>query len=369
MKKVLVVGHIPPPYGGQAIMTQKLLNTEFKNVNFLFLNFSFSHSFREMGRSSINKFLLLFKYIFKVYLFRFKYRNLILYYIPAGPNKIPIIRDIIFLFFIRFLFKKKIYHFRAAGLSDYLSGKNFFIKLIAKLTYGSPTIAIQLSELNPPDGRFLNAKKIYYIPNGIEDQFNVELSQYKKFQSDKINILFVSVLREDKGLTWLIKSLKIVRENISSSCELNIYIIGEFYDVSYEKYIHKLSNDLGLTDIINFVGSKIGHEKWEYFYNADMFCFPTFFESESFGNVLIEAMMFELPIITSNWRAIPEIVTEEVGVVIPVNDVDLLAQKIILLINNPILRINLGKNARSRYLHFYNIDNFINRMQTVFNNI
>ena len=32
MKKILVVGQIPPPYGGQAVMIEHLINCKYQNV-------------------------------------------------------------------------------------------------------------------------------------------------------------------------------------------------------------------------------------------------------------------------------------------------------------------------------------------------
>jgi glycosyltransferase involved in cell wall biosynthesis len=61
---------------------------------------------------------------------------------------------------------------------------------------------------------------------------------------------------------------------------------------------------------LNFAGRKVGIEKWTAYRCADIFCFPTYYGPETFGNVLLEAMMFELPTVSTRWRAIPDIVVE-----------------------------------------------------------
>jgi glycosyltransferase involved in cell wall biosynthesis len=40
---------------------------------------------------------------------------------------------------------------------------------------------------------------------------------------------------------------------------------------------------------------------------ADLFCFPTYFQNENQPVNLIEAMAFGLPILTTRWRSLPEL--------------------------------------------------------------
>ena len=61
-----------------------------------------------------------------------------------------------------------------------------------------------------------------------------------------------------------------------------------------------------------FCGRKVDDEKWAHYRAADIFCFPTHYSAESFGNVLLEAMMFELPVVSTAWRGVSGIVEEGV---------------------------------------------------------
>lgn len=366
-KKFLVVGQTPPPYGGQAMMTKRLVDAEFKSVQIIHVRLSFSENFRQVGRASWRKIVHLFSVAVKVWKYRLQNKQLVLYYMPAGPNKVPVMRDLLLLSLVRPFFTKTIYHFRAAGISEYISKQPVFFQRLCKFVYGKPYKAIQLSSLNPKDAEFFSAQKVFFIPNGIEDNIH-QISRKDvveaETESKDVKILFVGVLREDKGLSWLLDSLHVVLGNGLSNFKL--LVMGEFNSAQYEKEVEERINQLGLQKHVEFLGVKLGHEKLKYFSSADFLCFPTFFDCESFGNVLIEAMMFHLPIIASNWRGIPDIVTEDVGFLVPVKDNERLAEKINLLIRDEKLRKRLGCNARKRFLEKYTLDNYLEQMEMMF---
>jgi glycosyltransferase involved in cell wall biosynthesis len=106
-----------------------------------------------------------------------------------------------------------------------------------------------------------------------------------------------------------------------------------------------------------FPGVQIGGGKWQYYRNADIFLFPSFFHSETFGIVLLEAMSFSLPIVTTRWRGIPDVVEEgSCAILCETRDVagcrDALAQ----LVNDPSLRDRMGRKSRERFLRYFTIE-------------
>ena len=129
------------------------------------------HQQNTVGKLSIFKIFHLFGIIAKIYYYRIAKNAKTLYYPPAGPDKVPIIRDIIILITTKWLFKKVIFHFHAGGVSEYKTGSAFFSFLYRKAYYNADC-AILLSELNPADGKNMQAKKEVIIPYGIEDSFS-----------------------------------------------------------------------------------------------------------------------------------------------------------------------------------------------------
>lgn len=345
------------------MMIKRLVDAKLKDVKIFHLRMSFSGTAQSVGRFQLKKVFHLFYIIVNSLILRFKYKIDILYYFPSGPNFNPILRDFILLSCIRPFYRKTVFHFRAAGLSDFLKRQNRIFQKIISLPYWNPDIAIHLSSINPKDGQYLHAKRIEIVPNGLEDCFLPE-ARIDKSSKPNINILYVGALHKSKGIYNFIEAAKILLEENKN---LIFSILGEFYDRQVEKDIRYMIDKNNLQYNINLNGVKLNQEKWDFFYSADIFCFPTFFESESFGNVLLEAMMFELPIVSTKWRAIPELVREnENGLLANPNDSVDLAKKLLDLIRHPEKRLLLGINGRKRYLDIFTLDKHIFQMNQVF---
>ena len=74
--------------------------------------------------------------------------------------------------------------------------------------------------------------------------------------------------------------------------------------------------------------------------HTDIFCFPTFYENEGMPLVILEAMMMELPIISTKWRGIPNVIDDnENGLLVPIKDSQKLSEAIERLIKSKELRI------------------------------
>jgi glycosyltransferase involved in cell wall biosynthesis len=323
---------------------------------------SFSESANSVGRLEFKKVFHLVYLIFNAIKIRFSDKIEILYYFPAGPNMNPIIRDFILLSFIRPFFKRTIFHFRAAGLSDFLKEKNTILRTFLRLPYNKPDIAIQLSSYNPPDGKYIGAKTTLIVPNGIEDRFDPK-KRISKLEKSRLSILFVGALHRSKGIFNLIEAASII---IMEYDNVVFDVLGEFYDPGTEEEINRLINKNNMSKYINFHGVKLDQEKWKYFYEADIFCFPTYFESESFGNVILEAMMFELPIVSTHWRGIPELVVPgKNGLLAKPNNSVGLSEMLKKLIKEPQERLKMGLNGRNTYLERYTLDRHISRMNQI----
>lgn len=358
--KILVVGQTPPPFGGQAMMIERLVKASFIQIEIIHIRMGFSDNFKSVGTFDLSKITHLFSLITKIIYARFKHNVKILYYPPAGPNRNPFFRDLIILGFTRFLFSKTIYHFRAAGISELIEQQSPLVRKIARIIYGKPTASIQLSGLNPADGKYFDAKLRFIIKNGLEDSAQTYLPIHRS-RAKKINLLYAGVINETKGILILLEAAKLLKDR---SFDFNLVCIGDFASHEFQSTVEARLSHYGLKNFVSFPGVRTGDAKWQEFVQADIFCFPSFFESESFGNVVVEAMMFELPVIATRWRGIPDIVDEnETGFLIPTHDPEALAERIEYLAHNFDLRVRMGGNGRKRFLSEFLIESHLSSME------
>ena len=263
---------------------------------------------------------------------------------------------------------KVILVFHAAGLSEYLPKRKKlmkFIGFIVKKALFFPDGAIQFSEYNPPDGAYLKAKKIIVIPGGLKDEYVKEKEKDTvSANSGSINILFVGVIREDKGVTDILNAAILL---LKKKLSFKFIIMGDFVSDEYERFIRDFVEQHELKEHFAFPGVLIDQNKWAAFRNAEIFCFPSFAPFESFPRVTVEAMMFKLPIVATRWRGIQGIVEDQItGFLVPINDPAKLADKLEMLIGDFDLRKKMGERGREKFLTKYSLEIRVNRYEQFF---
>jgi glycosyltransferase involved in cell wall biosynthesis len=100
-----------------------------------------------------------------------------------------------------------------------------------------------------------------------------------------------------------------------------------------------------ICDSITFVGSLPLIE--EVLVGADLFLLPS--ENESFGLAALEAMACEVPVVATAVGGVPEVVTDgECGLLLPVGDVDGMAEAVLALLADEPRRRAFGAAGRRR---------------------
>ena len=118
--------------------------------------------------------------------------------------------------------------------------------------------------------------------------------------------------------------------------------------------------------LVTYVGRKVREEKEAFFRQADIFVFPTYYET--FGLVNLEAMEYKLPVISTNEGGIPDIVKDgENGLICEKQNPVSLADCIAKLLDDEELRVKMGSAGHEKFCREFTLDKFENRMRDILN--
>lgn len=364
MARVLVVGQTPPPMHGQAIMIAEMLRMREKGVTLRHVRMDFSTSIEDIGRMRPGKFLKLAEVILRIWAGRLLGGCDILYYPPSGPKKVAVYRDIVVLLCTRRLFRRTVFHFHAGGISELLPRLPGWLRIFSNLAFGRPDLAIRLSALNPEDGKAMDALRDVIVPYGIADLNPEGRLPTPPAAGMPLRILFVGIHCESKGLSVLLEACGLLA---AQGRNFRVELMGLFEEPAFEKETKDRLARLGLGDRVEFLGARYGEDKKAAFRRAHLFLFPTFYENETFGVVLIEAMCFGLPIVTTRWRGVPSVVEEGVqGLLGPIKDAGAMAERVAALMDDAALRERMGKAGRERFVKEFGLAAYHRRLAELF---
>jgi D-inositol-3-phosphate glycosyltransferase len=169
---------------------------------------------------------------------------------------------------------------------------------------------------------------------------------------DQKVILFAGRIEPLKGIDTLLRAIGILRERRPelSPRRLTVPIIGG--DPSDEGVrsndemarLQALRTELGLSDLITFLGAQDQDSLNFYFSAADCLVMPSHYES--FGMVALEAMACGAPVIASDVGGLTQLVRHgETGLRVPPRDPDALAEAIEYLLSDEPRRRRMGHSA------------------------
>ena len=359
---ILLVGQTPPPFHGQAVVTEMLFDHDWGDLEVERLRMAYSDSIDDVGKAGIGKVLHLLSLIWQTWMIVFRKRPKVLYYLPSSANKTPVIRDIIYLGAVRWCFSKTVFHYHAGGLPEYLESAGIMGK-VAKKLYSGADLSVEICKTEHSPGVVFKAKNTVYIPNGLD------VNCVSRVSSDgaKFRALLLGALNEGKGVLDVVRTAKFLKDRV---CDIEFRVVGAWASGEFKAQAEALVVDEGLEEAVFFPGPKKGLDKWQEYADCDVFLFPSHYQSENFPLVLIEAMAFSLPVISTNWRGIPQLVGDsETAILCDINKPAQYAEALLEVWKTPELRQRMGQAARKHYEAHYTREKFVGAMEEAFKEV
>lgn len=179
----------------------------------------------------------------------------------------------------------------------------------------------------------LSKRKCEYIGTGrVLENIKKEIT-YTKFDSSKINFIFLGRYHESKGVDLLVEAISTLDEKEKANCLFHIFGGGPL-----EKKIKQMVNDRNL-EKNTFINSYVkGEEIFSYLSNSDFVIIPS--RSDSLSMVLFESIQAKKPLIVTNVGDMERIITKyEIGYVVEPNSIGI-ANGIKNALNSPALQLD-----------------------------
>lgn len=160
-------------------------------------------------------------------------------------------------------------------------------------------------------------------------------------------LMWVGRLEKLKGVDILIDAVAQLDER-----DFTLLIVGgDEHAEALKAELRAQAEAAGVTANVRFEGA-VPHERLPLYYNAaDVCVVPSYYES--FGLVAVEAMACGTPVVASRVGGLVSTVTDGVtGYLIPWRCPEPFAEKLEVLLNNPELRANFGRTARTSVERF-----------------
>lgn len=250
------------------------------------------------------------------------------------------------------------------GSDVFFALKQRMLRRAAEATFAQAS-AITACSPSLYDGALaLNAapEKLHLMPYGVNSSFFMHTSEERDhvrqmlgIDSDRVALTFVGRLVEKKGVEHLIRALPTVKRRLPGA----ICLVG---GTGPERTaLELLARELGVSESVRFLGGLDWKSVAAVLQATDIFIAPSIHDSEGnsdgLPNTVLEAMASGCPIVTTTLPGIQLAITDEVhGLLIPEKDEVQLADAIIRLGIDGVLRRKFGESARSRAIQEFGWD-------------
>jgi glycosyltransferase involved in cell wall biosynthesis len=252
---------------------------------------------------------------------------------------------------------------RGSDFKNWINNRAYFLtrwyaKRILKSTQGMIVLGNKLRYLFE---EYYSKERIFVVPNGA----NFKVENKKRVTTETINLLYLANLQSSKGIEDVIEAVVVLKNKYKQNFIFTV--VGAWRKEETREKCLALVEQNNIP--VQFHPPQIKEAKFKLLSEADIFIF-TPREPEGHPWVIVEAMAFGLPIISTDQGAITESVHDNVnGFIVEPKCPEQIAEKLNLLIANIELRKKMGEESRRIYEQDFTETKMVERFTAVFNSI
>ena len=354
--RILFIVPLPPPVHGSAMVSQQIKDSKLIGDTFCcdWVNLSTSRSMGEIGQRKLIKVWRFLSALFITF-WKLLTHRYALCYIAIACRGSGFLKDAPFVLLCKLFRRKMVIHHHNKGMANDVDRWPF--KLLMPMVYKNAKVILLSWHLYFDIEKIVPKENVMICPNGIVAD-NLEHIAVGKSENRVPHLLFLSNLMKSKGVYVLLDACKILKDKgMEFVCN---FVGGETKDIDSDMFNTEV-NHRGLGSHVIYNGRKYGAEKARFFTDSDIFIHPTY--NDCFPLVLLEAMQYRLPIVTTNEGGIPDVVQDGVnGIICERQNAESLAAAIERLLLNPTLRRQMGNAGYEILRQRFTLEKFEHRM-------
>ena len=321
--RIVVVGTLPPPICGTTVLVEQLIHQleEHEQVNVAVIE---TGSIRGNGLLGIFKFA---KVILSIFMESIRADGITMHLNPLAFSKLgPFAVTFCWIFRTTLIVRL----FGGQDFRDFKGLNSTLFKWVAN----HATYYLAETHRLIDSAKQAGIKNIVWYPNS-RPRPKTEIRKRERCR----RFVFAGLVKPSKGVPLMLE----IQDKLPTDVTIDVY--GPFFDGMSE-------TDFRTDSSVRYCGIIPSGGAIDKFQDYDALILPTHWEGEGHPGVILEAYHAGIPVITTNWRDIPEIVDEESGILISPKAPNELLAAIVDLVENDTYYASLCEGAATKSLEF-----------------
>jgi glycosyltransferase involved in cell wall biosynthesis len=199
-----------------------------------------------------------------------------------------------------------------------------------------------------------NDNSLAVVQNGIK---NIAVST-PTLEQQPPRLIMVARFNEQKDQVTLLKAIEKIK-----NYDFHLDLVGSGISLTSCK---ALAKSLGISDKVSFLGDR--RDVPNLLARSQIFILSTHYEGLPIS--ILEAMRAGLPVVATSVNGIPEEIDDgKTGLLVPRQNVEILADALSKLIQSPKIRKQMGEASRDKFLQEFTLERMIKQTRAIYDEI
>jgi glycosyltransferase involved in cell wall biosynthesis len=362
-RALVLVGPLPPPFAGQSVSFEMLVDAvRRRGIAHRVVNLANGAATQAaVGRASVRRageYLPILGAFFRAA--AGGRRKTV--YLTIAQSRHGFVRDAVMIWFARLMGHRVVAHLKGGNYDGFYAAQGRLLRFCVRATLRRVHRLLVLGERLRAMYDFEPAlsPRIRVVPNGLPEAGEPDTRAKTLPAAGEARLLFLSNLIESKGWLDVLEAVRLLRDRYGRTgvrCDFH----GEFLtnpadDVRVESaeqaraLFESFVAEHGLQAQAVWHGSVSGAAKRAALAGAHVFVLPTRYSNEGQPVSIIEAMAYGNVVVSTDYRAIPDLVDDgATGVLVPYGDPAALAAALDRLLGDPARYAEMSRAAVARF--------------------